>query len=163
MMPTRGIALIRGNQVARAIASIISGVTKIKNTVAIKNFVQLPGLRAKATPDMPPITTAITVAPNAAMNEFRIESPIPAKSKIVRYHSVINPLRITANTNDNGITSDRTLFENLSRRRLMRTKISAANITTANRISNATITPPLNSSPHHFVLALPDQIVNEPP
>ena len=134
-MPITGIALIRGNHVASAIASIISGVTKIKKTVAIKNFVQPPGRRAKATPDMPPINTAITVAPNAAINELRIESPIPAKSKIVRYHSVIRPLRTIAITNAAGIVSEEALFEKFSRRFVTRAKITPMMITTANRIN----------------------------
>jgi hypothetical protein len=99
IVPTNGTSLIRGNQVTSAIASMISGVTRIRNTVAINAFVQPPGRRANATPDMPPIITAITVAPNAAMNEFRIASPMPAKSKIVRYQFVITPLTIKAKTN----------------------------------------------------------------
>ena len=99
IVPINGTSLIRGNQVTSAIASMISGVTRIRKTVAIKAFVQPPGRRANATPDMPPIITAIIVAPNAAIKEFRIASPMPAKSKIVLNQFVITPFIIKAKTN----------------------------------------------------------------
>ena len=56
----------------------------------------MPGRRARETPAKPPIITAITVAPKAAMNELRIASPTPAKSKMPRYESVSAPLMMQA-------------------------------------------------------------------
>ena len=75
---------------------MISGVTKMRKTSPMKMVAQRPGRRASATPDIPPINTAITVAPNAAMNELRIASPMPAKSKILAYQLVRIPLTTNA-------------------------------------------------------------------
>ena len=106
MCPTIGRSWIRGNQVASAIASMISGVTKMRNTRPMKIVAQRPGRRASATPAMPPINTAITVAPKAAMNELRMASPIPAKSKILAYQLVMRPLITNARTTTLVISHD---------------------------------------------------------
>ncbi len=163
IVPINGTSLIRGNQVTSAIASMISGVTRIRNTVAIKAFVQPPGRRANATPDIPPIITAIIVAPNAAMNEFRIASPMPAKSKIVLYQLVIKPLTTKAKTN--AAVAIQVLTE-LAMYVLFLKYVFATSpiaIKTANRIKTAKDSAPSNNSPHHLRLVLPDQIVNELP
>ena len=87
---------IRLNQPARAMASMISGVTRMRNNSAIITLLQAPGWRARATPHRPPSTTAITVAPKAAMKDPRMLSPTPAFMKIDRYHSVVTPLTMMA-------------------------------------------------------------------
>ena len=59
-------------------ASTISGVTRMRNTIARNGVVHLPPRRrASATPASPPRTTAISVLPIATFNEFvsdRLES-----------------------------------------------------------------------------------------
>ena len=158
-----GKSAIRGNHVARAIASMISGVTKIRNTVAIKNFVHMPGRRARETPAKPPIITAITVAPKAAMNELRIASPTPAKSKMPRYESVSAPLMMKAAKNATGPAQFSERFEI----EVFRANTSRATMATATMTMNLTSTAqaavPSKSSPHHFTPGSPDQIVKEVP
>ena len=161
--PIMGKSATRGNHVASAMASMISGVTRIRNTVAIKTLVQTPGRRASATPAKPPSMTAKIVAPNAAMNELRIESPILAKSKTVSYQSVDIPFTTKANKNAAGPDQ----FNNL--REIFVVRINTVRATTeimnkaANRTNTAQATEPLNNSSHHFTPALPDQIVKELP
>ena len=93
-----GTSWMRGNQVASAIASMISGVTRIRNTRPMNTVAQRPGRRASATPAIPPMATAMTVAPSAASAELRIASPIPAKSKRFAYQLVTTPLITKAST-----------------------------------------------------------------
>ena len=51
-------------------ASTISGVTRIRNTMSRNGFAHAPPRRASATPAKPPITVAMTVLPMAILNEF---------------------------------------------------------------------------------------------
>ena len=51
-------------------ASTISGVTRIRNTIGRNGFAHLPPRRASATPAKPPSTIAMTVLPTATLSEF---------------------------------------------------------------------------------------------
>ena len=162
-IPISGISLIRGNHVARAMASMISGVTRIKKTTAIKILVQSPGRLAKATPDSPPSSTAITVAPNAAMKEFRIESPIPTKSNISRYQSVETPFTMTAKINEPGPNQLKVRTDRADRAVNTLRATSATTTMTTKRAMTAHATDPANSSSHHLNVVDPAQIVKELP
>ena len=142
---------------------MISGVTRIRNTVAIKTLVHTPGRRASAIPAKPPSITAKIVAPKAAINELRIASPILAKSKTVSYQSVDIPLTTKANTNAAGpdqFNKRREIF--VVRIKTFRRMTETTN-NTAKRTNTAQAIEPAKSSSHHFTPALPDQMVKEVP
>ena len=144
-------------------ASITSGVTRMRNTVPMKILAHRPGRRAKATPLSPPRTTAITVAPKAAMNELRMASPIPAKSKIFRNQSLTNPLTTRARTKPPGPTQLRRRGVMSVVRAKTRLTTNASAVMTTNLSATAQAAPPSKSSPHHFVLVSPDQMENDEP
>ena len=143
---------------------MISGVTKMRNTSTMNAFDHAPGRRASATPALPPSATAITVAPNAAMNELRIASPMPAKSKRLAYQLVSRPLTTSAKANALGTShAVYAALPNAARRLSRRRTTSAIATNTAKRAAVAKKTTPSNSSPHHLVLTALEKIVNELP
>ena len=70
---------------------------------------------------------------------------------------------MSANTNEATTIHDETNLGTVSRPLINRFITTPMTVNAANRTSTPNISPPLNNSPHHFVLVLPDQIVNELP
>ena len=129
----------------------------------MKIFDHVPGRRARATPDSPPRITAITVAPNAARKELRMASPMLTKSKTSRNQSVMSPLTTNATAKPIGPNQFSRRFGSPPRAAMRRLAATKTPTITMNRSAREKVEPPSNNSPHHLLLGLPVQMVNETP
>src|SRR4051794_3564798 len=136
----------RTNQPSRAMASMISGVTRMRERMNMNGLFQAPSRLARATPARPPSTTAINVPPMAAVKELRNASPRPLSLNMSAYPWVRCPTTMTPSTTPTGIDQVRMALIPDTRPINQATATMAANTRIAFHVRCTS-----NNLPHHFV------------